>query len=78
MGDFITKRMNELNWGFWVLNKVQMGVSIFILGGVYDFPLWFTVSLVPAAFVVMLIVGWFFDKYIREGYLKKQFKGVIK
>ena len=75
---FFADRMNELNWGFWVMNKTQMAVNIFILGGVYAFPLWLTISIIPVAFLIMIIVGYVFDKYLREAYLKKQFKGVIK
>ena len=67
-------RVNELNWGQFVVGKIQWIVSMTILLKVFDAPAWIYFAAPVVIFVSILLIGRLFNAFLRKPYLKAYFK----
>jgi len=68
--------INKLNWGQFMVGKVQFVVVIITMLGVFEVPTKICIILALPILIVVYILGHFFDKYWRKPYLDAHYKNI--
>jgi len=73
----INKIINRLSWGQFLVSKIQFMFTLVIMLKVFNVkPIVYFIAGLTAFFLTYLM-GWFFDKYLKEGY-HEQYYGKFK
>ena len=78
MMQWLSNRLQEFDWGYSIVGKFFYIINLTILFKVFDVAIMFYIVIPIVIIFGIWMVGLFFNKNLRENYMQKRFKGVIK
>ena len=77
---FWSNRLNEFNWGHFLISKVVFLLNLVIALKIFDAPLWVYFVAPVIMLVLIMLIGILFDKYMRKYYVDAHYKdtGLMK